>query len=49
MRATIVQMSNCLLEIQLLTGDYAGEHALIPRITLSPSITGLDYAIKLNR
>ena len=48
-RATITQMSNRLLEIKLITGDHAGEMALIPRITLSPSLTGLDFAIKLNR
>jgi ATP-dependent exoDNAse (exonuclease V) alpha subunit len=48
-RTTIVQMSNRLLEIRLITGDHAGETALIPRITLSPSLTGLDFAIKLNR
>jgi len=48
-RATITHMTNRLLEIQLLTGDHAGNRALIPRITLSPSLTGLDFAIKLNR
>ena len=48
-RATIVNMSNRLLEIRLLTGDHAGEIALIPRITLSLTLTGLDFAIKLNR
>ena len=48
-RATIVHMSNRLLEVRLLTGDHAGENALIPRITLSPSPTNMDFAIKLNR
>jgi ATP-dependent exoDNAse (exonuclease V) alpha subunit len=48
-RGTILQMTNRLLEIQLITEDHAGETALIPRITLSPSLTGLDFAIKLNR
>ena len=48
-RATITRMSSRLLEIKLITGDHAGETALIPRITLSPSLTGLDFAIKLNR
>jgi hypothetical protein len=47
--ATVLQMSNRLLEIRLLTGDHSGETALIPRITLSPLLTGLDFAIKLNR
>jgi hypothetical protein len=48
-RTTILHMSNRVLEIRLLNGDHAGEHALIPRITLSPSLTGLESAIKLNR
>jgi hypothetical protein len=48
-RATIINMSNRLIEIRLLTGDHAGEVALIPRITLSPSLTGFDFTIKLNR
>ena len=48
-RATITRMSNRLLELKLITGDHAGETALIPRVTLSPSLTGLDFAIKLNR
>jgi hypothetical protein len=42
-------MSNRLLKIQLITGDHASETALIPHITLSPSLTGLNFAIKLNR
>jgi hypothetical protein len=42
-------MTNHLLKIQLIIGNHAGEMALIPRITLSPSLTGLDFAIKLNR
>src|SRR6267154_1068508 len=48
-RATIVHMSNRLIDIRLLTGDHAGERALIPRITLSPSLTGIDFNIKLKR
>jgi PIF1-like helicase/Helicase len=48
-RGTILQMSNRVLEIHLISGDHAGETALIPRIELSPSLTGLDFAIKLNR
>ncbi|HYT46639.1 MAG TPA: hypothetical protein VEP90_30210, partial [Methylomirabilota bacterium] len=47
--ATILQMSNYLLKICLITGDHTGETALIPQITLSPSVTGLDFAIKLNK
>lgn len=48
-RATITHMTNRVLDICLLTGDHAGETALIPRISLSPSLTGLDFAIKLSR
>jgi ATP-dependent exoDNAse (exonuclease V) alpha subunit len=48
-RGTIVQMSNRLFEIRLISGDHTGETALIPWILLSPSLTGLDFAIKLNR
>jgi ATP-dependent exoDNAse (exonuclease V) alpha subunit len=47
-RATIRNMSNRLLEVKLLNGDHAGEIALIPRITLSPSLTGNESIIKLN-
>ena len=47
--ARIISMSNCVFEIWLLTGDHIGEIALIPQITLSPSLTGLDFVIKLNR
>jgi hypothetical protein len=48
-RGTVLRMSNRLLEIRVISGDHAGETALIPRISLSPSLTGLDFAIKLNR
>jgi hypothetical protein len=33
----------------VLTGDHAGETALIPRITLTPSLTNVDFTIKLKR
>jgi ATP-dependent exoDNAse (exonuclease V) alpha subunit len=42
-------MSTRVLEVRLISGDHAGETALIPRITLSPSVSGLDFAIKLKR
>jgi ATP-dependent exoDNAse (exonuclease V) alpha subunit len=48
-RATVLHMSTRLLEVRLLTGDHAGDTALIPRISLSPTNTGLDYSIKLIR
>ena len=48
-RGTVIQMSNRLWEIRLISGDHAGETALIHRISLTPSLTGLDFAIKLTR
>jgi ATP-dependent exoDNAse (exonuclease V) alpha subunit len=48
-RATVLHISNRVLDVRLLTGDHAGETALIPRITLSPANNELDYKIKLNR
>ena len=48
-RATIVRMLNRLLKIQLTCEDHAGETTLIPRITHTPLLTGIDFAIKLNR
>jgi ATP-dependent exoDNAse (exonuclease V) alpha subunit len=48
-RATVVQMCQRVIHLHLITGDHAGEIALIPRITLTPSLTDIDFAIKLNR
>jgi PIF1-like helicase/DNA helicase Pif1-like protein len=48
-RATIKNMLNCILEVCIIGGNHDGETTLIPQITLTPSITGLDFAIKLNR
>jgi hypothetical protein len=48
-RAVITQMSNHLLQVRVLTGDHAGETALIPQITLTPLLTNVDFAIKLKR
>jgi hypothetical protein len=42
-------MSNRVLEVKLLGGDHNGEIAMIPRITLSPSLTGIELAIKMKR
>jgi hypothetical protein len=47
--AVITQMSNRLLQVHVLTGDHAGETALIPQNTLTPSLTNIDFAIKLKR
>jgi hypothetical protein len=46
-RATVVQMSNRILQVHLLGGDHNGEIALIPRIMLTPSIYGIDFTIHL--
>ena len=48
-RATVLETTNRVLSVRLLSGDHAGETALIPRITLTPSLTGIDCAIKLAR
>lgn len=42
-------MTNRVLLIRLLTGSRARDTALILRITLSPSLSGLDFAINLKR
>ena len=42
-------MSNCLLELKLITGDHTGEIALTSQITLAPSLTGLNFTTKLSR
>jgi hypothetical protein len=47
--AVITQMSNHLLQVRVLTGDHAGETALIPRITLTPSLTNVNFTIKLKK
>ena len=48
-RATVVQMTNRILQVRLLGGDHDGEMALIPRITLTPSIHGVNFTIHLKR
>ena len=48
-RATVVQMSNCVLQVRLLGGNHDGENVFIPRITLSPPIHGLDFTIHLKQ
>jgi len=44
-RATIMHMSNHVLQVRLLGGDCNGEIAFVPWITLSPSIHGLDFTV----
>ncbi len=49
MRVTVVTMSNCVLQVRLLGGDHDGEIVFILRITLSPSIHGINFTIHLKR
>jgi hypothetical protein len=42
-------MLNYLLQVRVFTGNHAGETALIPRITLTPSLTNINFTIKLKR
>jgi ATP-dependent DNA helicase PIF1 len=46
---TIKTMTDRVLEITIITGVIAGETALIPCISLTPSLTGLNFAINLKR
>ncbi len=48
-RATVMHMSNRVLQVCLLGGDHNGDIAFIPRITLSPSIHGVQFTIHLKR
>ena len=48
-RATVMSMSNRVLQVRLLGGDHDGEIAFIPRITLSPSIHGVQFTVHLKR
>jgi PIF1-like helicase/Helicase len=45
-RGIVTRMSNRILEIKLLSGDHAGEHVFIPRITLNPSDTQLPFEFR---
>jgi hypothetical protein len=49
MCATVIHMSYCILEVWLIGGNHDGKLALIPRITLSPSVQGFDFPINLKR
>jgi hypothetical protein len=42
-------MSNHILEVRLLSSNHNSEIAMIPCITLSPSLTGIVFAINLKR
>ena len=47
-RMVVVRMSRRVLEVRLIGGEHHGEHAFIPRITLSPTEgqTGFAFALK---
>ena len=47
-RMVIVRMSRRVLEVKLIGGEHNGEHAFIPRITLTPTEgqTGFAFALK---
>jgi ATP-dependent DNA helicase PIF1 len=48
-RATVIQMSSCVIEVRLMGGDRDGKTAFIPQITLCPSQNNLTFAFKLKR
>lgn len=48
-RATVLQISNRVLQVRLMGGEHDGEVAFIPRITLSPSDKDTNFGIKLKR
>jgi PIF1-like helicase/Helitron helicase-like domain at N-terminus len=45
-RGILTRMSNRVLEVRLLSGDHAGEHVFIPRITVSPSDAQLPFEFR---
>ena len=47
-RMVVVQMSRRVLKVKLIGGEHCGEHAFIPRITLTPTEgqTGFAFALK---
>jgi ATP-dependent DNA helicase PIF1 len=48
-RMTLIQKSERVLQVILIGGDHDGEIALIPRISLTPSINTSSFAFKLRR
>ena len=48
-RAIIIRMSHRILEVCLIGGDYEGKLALIPWITLSPSVQGFNFSVNLKQ
>lgn len=48
-RMTLIRMSRRVLEVKLIGGEYNGQLALIPRITLSPTEGQTGFAFVLKR
>ena len=48
-RMVVVRMSRRVLEVKLLGGEHHGEHAFIPRITLTPTEGQTGFAFVLKR
>ena len=42
-RGIVTRMSNRVLEVRLLTGDYAGKTTFIPRLSITPSSTQVPF------
>lgn len=48
-RATIVRMTDRVIEVRIMTGHHFGELALIPRITITPSDSQGEFSFTLRR
>ena len=44
-RGILTCANNRVLEVRLLTGDHAGETVFIPRLTITPSDSGLPFQL----
>jgi hypothetical protein len=43
LRMVLTRFTNCVLEVQLLSGPHAGKHAFISHISLTPSSIELQF------
>ena len=48
-RVVVVRTSRRVLEVRIMGGDHNGEVAFIPRISLTPTSKGADFAFSLKR
>jgi len=46
---TVLRMSECVLEVQLIGGDHNGKTAFIPRISVVPSSRSTGFTFTLRR